>query len=78
MVGPTRSAWAPTVAPTSRGACSPIPLLARIGVVDAPKLRQAHARFLGGDRSLLTQLVSAVGGEIWLRRELGEPLPEAG
>ena len=49
------------------------PALARIGVVDAAKLRQAHERFLAGDGSQLTRLVSAVGGEIWLRRETGEP-----
>ena len=52
------------------------PALARIGVVDAAKLRQAHERFLAGDGSQLTRIASAVGGEIWLRRETGEPLPD--
>jgi asparagine synthetase B (glutamine-hydrolysing) len=53
------------------------PALERIGVVDGAKLRAEHERFVAGDRLQLMRLISAVGGEVWLRRQLGEPLPGA-
>ncbi|MDQ3587530.1 MAG: asparagine synthase-related protein [Actinomycetota bacterium] len=52
------------------------PVLGRLGVADPTVLRSAHDRFVQGDHSGLMRLISAVGCEIWLRRELGEPLPE--